>query len=232
MKQDRIDNYILGEMSNEERLAFEQEMSQDKNLQEEVALQRDIVRAIRLKAAKEHLQAVEREIQAKEQREMQAKERRRQVFIVKLSNVARLVAACLIIGVIAGSSYYYVDTVNTYRDCGLNIQSEILAERGGARGEEKCSDRAITAMANGDYKLALDIIEEGESIKFAFDDPNSTLREQALLEFKFEQEDLQWFKAVTYMRMGKWVKAKRLLKEIAASDSYYKTKAEKALEEL
>ena len=211
-------------MSNEERLAFEQEMSQDKNLQEEVALQRDIVRAIRLKAAKEHLQAVEREIQAKE--------RRRQVFIVKLSNVARLVAACLIIGVIAGSSYYYVDTANTYRDCGLNIQSEILAERGGARGEEKYSDRAITAMENGDYKLALDIIEEGESIKFAFDDPNSTLREQALLEFKFEQEDLQWFKAVTYMRMGKWIKAKRLLKEIAASDSYYKTKAEKALMEL
>lgn len=224
MKQDRIDNYILGEMSNEERLAFEQEMSQDKNLQEEVALQRDIVRAIRLKAAKEHLQAVEREIQAKE--------RRRQVFIVKLSNVARLVAACLIIGVIAGSSYYYVDTANTYRDCGLNIQSEILAERGGARGEEKYSDKAITAMENGDYKLALDIIEEGESIKFAFDDPNSTLREQALLEFKFEQEDLQWFKAVTYMRMGKWIKAKRLLKEIAASDSYYKTKAEKALMEL
>ena len=224
MKQDRIDNYILGKMSDEERLAFEQEMSQDESLQEEVALQRDIVRAIRLKAAKEHLQAVEREIQAKE--------RRRQVFIVKLSNVARLVAACLIIGVIAGSSYYYVDTANTYRDCGLNIQSEILAERGGARGEEKYSDKAITAMENGDYKLALDIIEEGESIKFAFDDPNSTLREQALLEFKFEQEDLQWFKAVTYMRMGKWIKAKRLLKEIAASDSYYKTKAEKALMEL
>lgn len=224
MKQDRIDNYILGEMSNEERLAFEQEMSQNKNLQEEVTLQRDIVRAIRLKAAKEHLQAVEREIQAKE--------RRRQVFIVTLSNIARAVAACLIIGVIAGSSYYYVDTVNTYRDCGLNIQSEILAERGGARGEEKYSDRAITAMENGDYKLALDIIEEGESIKFAFDDPNLTLREQALLEFKFEQEDLQWFKVVTYMRMGKWIKAKRLLKEIATSDSYYKAKAQDVLKEL
>ena len=224
MKQDIIDNYILGKMSDEERLAFEQEMSQDKNLQEEVALQHDIVRAIRLKAAKEHLQAVEREIQAKE--------RRRQVFIVKLANVARVVAACLIIGIIAGSSYYHVDTANTYRDCGLNIQSEILAERGGARGEERCSDRAIAAMENGDYELALDIIEEGESIKFAFDDPNSTLREQALLEFKVEQEDLQWFKAVTYMRMGKWVKAKRLLKEIATSDSYYKTKAEKALMEL
>lgn len=224
MKQDIIDNYILGKMSDEERLAFEQEMSQNKNLQEEVTLQRDIVRAIRLRAAKEHLQAVEREIQAKE--------RRRQVFIVKLSNVARLVAACLIIGVIAGSSYYYVDTANTYRDCGLNIQSEILAERGGARGEEKYSDKAITAMENGDYKLALDIIEEGEYIKFAFDDPNPALQEQALLEFKIEQEDLQWFKAVAYMRMGKWIKAKRLLKEIAASDSYYKTKAQEVLKEL
>ena len=222
--EERINRYLFGEMSKEETASFEKEMENNPKLKAEAFIQQEIILSIRKRAVKEHLQKIEQEIQAKE--------RRRQVFIVKLSNVAKAVAACLVIGIIATSSYYYVDTANTYREYGLNIQREILAERGGSRGGEKYSDRAITAMQNGDYKLALDIIEEGESIKFTFDDPNSTLREQALLEFKFEQEDLQWFKAVTYMRMGKWIKAKKLLKEIAASDSYYKTKVQEVLKEL
>ena len=56
MKQNRIDNYILGKMSSDEALAFEQNMEQNDDLRKEVDLHRDIVRAIRLKAAKEHLQ--------------------------------------------------------------------------------------------------------------------------------------------------------------------------------
>ena len=217
MKQDIIDKYILGKMSNEERLAFEKEIAQDDNLREEVTIQREIVQAIRMKAAKEHLQAVEREIQANE--------RRRKVFAIRISSVA--IAACLVLGV-----FFHVDTVTTYRDCGMSIQSEIIAEQGGARGGEKHSDRAIDAMESGNYELALNIIGEGETIEFTFADPNPTLREQARLEYNIEQNDLKWFKAVTYMRMGKYIKAKRLLKEIAASNSFYKDDAQKILHEL
>lgn len=217
MKQDIIDRYILGKMSNEERLTFEKEMAQDDNLREEVAVQREIIQAIRMKAAKDHLQAVEREIQAKE--------RRRKVFAIRISSVA--IAACLVLGV-----FFHVDRVTTYRDCSMSIQSEIFAERGGVRGGEKHSDRAIETMENGNYELALNIIGEGETIEFMFNDPNPTLREQARLEYDIEQNDLKWFKAVTYMRMGKWIKAKRLLKEIAESDSYYKTKAQEVLKKL
>ena len=47
-----------------------------------------------------------------------------------------------------------------------------------------------------------------------------------------ERDELEWYKAVTYMRMGKWVKARKLLKQIAASDSAYSEDAQKALEEL
>jgi hypothetical protein len=217
MKQDIIDNYILGKMSDEERLAFEQEMSQDKSLQEEVALQRDIVRAIRLKAAKEHLQAVEREIQAKE--------RRRKVFAIRLSSVA--IAACLALGI-----FFYVDTANSYISYGLNIQHEIIVTKGASRGGESYSEQAFDAINKKDFDKALAIIEEGEKLKFTFSDPNPALQEQALLEYKMEQGDLQWYKAVAYMSKGRWIKAKRSLKEIATSDSYYKAEAKKALEEL
>jgi hypothetical protein len=217
MKQDTIDKYILGKMSNEERLAFEKEIAQDDNLREEVSVQREIIQAIRMKAAKEHLQAVERKIQANE--------RRRKVFAIRITSVA--IAACLVLGV-----FFHVDTVTAYRDCGMSIQSEIIAERGGVRGGEKYSDRVIDAMESGNYELALNIIREGETIEFTFDDSNPTLQEQARIEYNIEQNDLKWFKAITYMRMGKWIKAKRLLKEIAASDSYYKTKAQEVLKKL
>ena len=214
MKQDRIDNYILGEMSNEERLAFEQEMAQDTSLNEEVVLQQEIVRAIRMKAAKEHLQKIEREIQAKE--------RRRKVFAIRFSSVA--IAACLALGI-----FFYVDTANSYISYGLNIQHEMVVTKCDSRGGTSYSERALDAINENDFDKALAIIEEGEKLEFTFSDPNPVLQEQALLEYKMEQEDLQWYKAVAYMCKGRWIKAKRLLKEIATSDSYYKAEAKKAL---
>ena len=220
MKQDRIDNYILGEMSNEERLAFEQEMSQDKNLQEEVALQRDIVRAIRLKAAKEHLQAVEREIQAKE--------RRRQVFIVKLSNVARLVAACLIIGVIAGGSYYYVDKANKYEDYIQTMRCENRCENAQVSG---FADQAYIAIQAGEYNEALNIITEGKQSLLS-STKDSLLTEDGAQWYITEQDRLQWYEALAYMGKGRWIKARRLLKNIAKSDSFYRSDANRLLEEL
>lgn len=220
MKQDRIDNYILGEMSNEERLAFEQEMSQDKSLQEEVTLQRDIVRAIRLKAAKEHLQAVEREIQAKE--------RRRQVFIVKLSNATRLVAACLIIGVIAGSSYYYVDKANKYEDYIQTMRCENLCENAQVIG---FADQAYIAIQAGEYNEALNIITEGKQSLLS-STKYSLLTEDGPQWYITEQDRLQWYEALAYMGKGRWIKARRLLKNIAKSDSFYRSDANRLLEEL
>lgn len=220
MKQDRIDNYILGEMSNEERLAFEQEMSQDKNLQEEVALQRDIVRVIRLKAAKEHLQAVEREIQAKE--------RRRQVFIVKLSNVARAVAACLIIGVIAVGSYYYVDKANKYEDYIQTMRCENHCENAQVSG---FADQAYIAIQAGEYNEALNIITEGKQSLLS-STKYSLLTEDGLQWYITEQDRLQWYEALAYMGKGRWIKARRLLKNIAKSDSFYRSDANRLLEEL
>ena len=220
MKPDTIDKYILGKMSNEERLAFEQEMSQDKNLQEEVALQRDIVRAIRLKAAKEHLQAVEREIQAKE--------RRRQVFIVKLSNVARAVAACLIIGVIAGGSYYYVDKANKYEDYIQTMRGENLCENAQVSG---FADQAYIAIQAGEYNEALNIITEGKQSLLS-STKDSLLTEDGPQWYITEQDRLQWYEALAYMGKGRWIKARRLLKNIAKSDSFYRSDANRLLEEL
>ena len=107
MKQERIDNYVMSKMSAEERNSFEQEIANDAELQAEVALHRDVVRAIRMKAAKEHLQKVERQIRAEENR--------RKVFTIRIAAVA--LAACLVVGV-----FVDYDNRDDYKDYAANIE--------------------------------------------------------------------------------------------------------------
>ena len=194
MKQERIDNYVMGKMTADERLSFEQEIANDAELQAEVALHRDVVRAIRMKAAKEHLQKVERQIRAEENR--------RKVF-KRLAPVITL-AACLVVGV-----FVDYDNRGDYKDYAANM---ITPSR--AAGYEV--NEVIYKIAENNYTEALATIEEAMAQDISVS----------------ERDELEWYKAVTYMRMGKWIKARKLLKQIAASDSAYSEDAQKALEEL
>lgn len=214
MYDERIDNYVTGKMSEEDRLLFERELAGNPNLQEEVSLQQDIVRAIRMRAAKEHLQRVEQNVQAQI--------RRRKIFrIVSVSSFAA--AACLAIGL-----FVHVDRMWDYQAVGNGI--ELVAES--MRGGENISTAILEAIGRSDYEDALELIAQEESQEFSSEFFHPDLIEQERLEYAFEQETLQWYKAVVYMRMGKWMKARRVLKRIAASDSRYKSQAQSALEQL
>lgn len=192
--EERIDNYILGRMSNEERQAFEKEISVNSELQEKVALHRDIVRAMRIERDKEYLQSLEHNIKVKEMTE-----RRRRTFAMRISSIA--VAACLVLGV-----FMHFDTQSDYRQYGLGI--ELAVSRGGGY-----SDKVAELINDGNYDEALSLIAEAENFEFWIKNPNQ------------EQNNIQWYKAVAYMRMGKYIKAKRLLKQIASSDNHHSSEA-------
>lgn len=211
--EDRIDNYILGRMSNEERQAFEKEISVNTELQEKVALHRDIVRAMRIERDKEYLQSLERDIKVQEMTE-----RRRRTFAMRISSIAA--AACLVLGV-----FVHFDTQSDYRQYGLGI--ELAISRGGGY-----PDKVAELIKGGNYDEALRLIAETEAKPFVCDDPNPEIIEAERDEYKREQDELQWYKAVCYMRDGKYFKAKKLLKEITASDSDFAEDAKKALEDL
>ena len=211
--KDRIDNYILGRMSNEERQAFEKEMSVNSELQEKVALHRDIVRAMRIERDKEYLQSLERDIKMQK-----ITERHRRTFAMRISSIAA--AACLVLGV-----FVHFDTQSDYRQYGLGI--ELAISRGGGY-----SDKAAVAINEGHYDEALSLIAEGEAKPFVCDDKNPEIVEAERDEYQREQDELQWYKTVAYMRMGKYIKAKKLLKQIASSDSEYKDEAQAALDAL
>ncbi len=196
MKEERIDNYVMGKMTADERLSFEQEMAADVALQKEVTLHREIVQAIRMKAAKEHLQKVERQIRAEE--------RRRKVFKRLVPVIA--LAACLVVGVFVDYNYR-----ESYKGYGFSDNIELLAARDGGT-----ISQVVGEINDEEYKAALATIEEVMAQDISVS----------------ERDELEWYKAVTYMRMGKWIKARKLLKQIATSDSAYSEDAQKALEEL
>jgi hypothetical protein len=211
--KDRIDNYILGRMSNEERQAFEKEMSVNSELQEKVALHRDIVRAMRIERDKEYLQSLERDIKMQKMTE-----RRRRTFAMRISSIAA--AACLVLGV-----FVHFDTQSDYRQYGLGI--ELAISRGGGD-----SDKVAELINDRNYDEALSLIAEGEAQPFVCDDTNPEIVEAERDEYQREQDELQWYKTVAYVRMGKYIKAKKLLKQIALSDSEYKDEAQAALDAL
>ena len=211
--EERIDNYILGRMSNEERQAFEKEISVNTELQEKVALHRDIVRAMRIESDKEYLQSLERDIKMQKMTE-----RRRRTCAMRISSI--VVAACLVLGV-----FVHFDTQSDYRQYGLGI--ELAVSRGGGD-----SDKVAELINDGNYDEALSLIAEAEAKPFVCDDTNPEIVEAERDEYQREQDELQWNKTVAYMRMGKYIEAKRLLKQIASSDSEYKDEAQAALDAL
>ena len=201
MKDERIDNYVMGRMSDEELFSFEQELLNNSELQQEVALHQELVLAIQMKGAKAYAR--------------QERSRHRRMFIWRIST-SFAVAACLVVGIFVNASY-----TNQCRLVGVGME---LPEYG-ARGDSSL-DVICEKIQNREFKTALSMIEEQQSIRDSISD------EDAIKKYNAEQQVLEWYKAVTYMRMGKWVKARKLLKQIAESDSFYKKQAQEVLDKL
>lgn len=141
---------------------------------------------------------------AKLGRRIQAEERRRKVFTIRIAAAA--LAACLVVGVFVDYNYR-----ESYKGYGFSDNIELLAARDGGT-----ISQVVGEINDEEYKAALATIEEAMAQDISVS----------------ERDELEWYKAVTYMRMGKWIKARKLLKQIAASDSAYSEDAQKALKEL
>lgn len=220
MNQENIDRYLGGEMSRQERELFEKELSEDAALREQVALHKEIVTSLKLKGAKTHLQALEAEIVAEQK--TAAKQRSRRGWVWGWLTCA--VAGCLIVG----GFIYHDAKVEAYRNYGINISYDYTTARGG----EIIDAQITSAFESGEYEKTLELIEKAEQRAFVCDDPHPEQQAQARIEYEIERDHLLWLKTLTLMRQGEWWQARKLLKEIAASESEYREEAQQALDKL
>lgn len=241
--EEKIDNYILGRLSAEQTQAFEELMANDEELRGEVALRREMITAVQLSAADAMLrklraahiaeqaeQAEEREAEeakeaakafAEQQRRAAAERRRRRAFTWGFATVA--LAACFVVGL-----FVHLDYQQSYTAYGNSLQLSTLA----LRGEEVLSNDIIEAIEAEEYERAHILIAQAREMTF----DASRLAESTAEEVEYEREVyaheqalVEWLEAVTLMREGRWLKARRQLKAIANTDSPYREEAERAL---
>lgn len=241
--EEKIDNYILGRLSAEQTQAFEGLMANDEELRGEVALRREMITAVQLSAADAMLrklraahvaeqaeQAEEREAEAakeaeeafaEQQRRAAAERRRRRAFTWGFATVA--LAACFVVGL-----FVHLDYQQSYTAYGNSLQLSTLA----LRGEEVLSNDIIEAIEAEEYERAHILIAQAREMTFdasRFAESTAEEVEYQREIYAHEQALVEWLEAVTLMREGRWLKARRQLKAIANTDSPYREEAERAL---
>ena len=208
-REERIDKYVSGQMDEVEKAAFESEMNQNEDFAADVRLRQEIVLAVRRKGVEDAFRAKEREIRSHSARKW-------------LYLPSALLAACLVIGI-----FFRIGNVRDCKELGESIVLEAVQMRG-----ESDSDEILDAINAGKYEDALCQIE---ALRMQVPEFDLTSEEGQYDKMRFDNqmEDLDWFEAVAYMRMGKVRKARQCLSAIASNpDGLYASQAAEALKAL
>lgn len=214
-RNNRIDEYLTGTMSESERITFEEELLEDETLREEVEAQRTIAEAVQAVHLKNMLADVEADI-------------RRKHIIRPIVTWTSSAAAAVAI-VLSGYSLRQSSLIKT-------IGGECLAEltppvsRNGNTIDSLLT-QAYSQITINEYTAAASALTEArllidEGLKAPVTDEESRYRHALLQQHRY---DVDWLETITLMKQGRYRKARRLLESIASSPSPYSVKARKIL---
>ncbi len=214
---EKIDRYILGQMSEEEKTAFEVELSSDSELKHEYELQREIILATQRLHFKRYLQNIEQQASLK---------RRRIIRTVSTWSIAAAIACVCIVGV---DMKYSSDLRNTSMLC--------YAETGAplTRSDSEVAEllaQAYELIGNNELKSASSNILAAEKlINIELKKQITTEEEQYQKEIMLlQKQDIDWYKAMILMKEGEIFKSRKALKKISSSDSRYAEQARNILD--
>lgn len=213
--QDRIDDYILDRMSDEERATFEKEMAADAELQERVAFMQNMIKA--LKSRNEKMAAMkewENDYVWQDERQVAANENKRK-WLYWVSGIAAVFVAGLFIirtpsdidpnGMLrGGASYAYIDTL---------IMQEKYQE-----ALDRINEETLTCR-NDSVETVQDSLMSEEAMEYE------------MLLIKDKQDDLKWQTIMAFLGMDRKDEALMLLDELRSEEGKYQKDA-KALYKL
>ena len=214
---DKIDRYILGQMTEVEKTAFEAELSADSELRHEYELQREIILATQRLHFKRHLQNIEQQARLKS---------KRMIRTVSTWSIAAAIVCVCVIGVDMKYSSDLRDTsMLCYTETGApltrsdNVIDELLLQAYELIGKDEIGAASSKILA------AEKIINE------ELKQPVTTEEEQYRKEIMLlQKQDIDWYKAMILMKEGEIFNSKKALKKIALSDSRYAEQARNILE--
>lgn len=223
-----IDRYLRNELTENEKNQFEGLLSasdkslESKNLDDEMELQKDIIMAIQARGLKECLQKKETELRAKRA------QKQRLIRLSSWSFGSALVAAMAILALIT------IPMAQIMKQESLQYASSIdsSAVRGGAvRGNiQEQTDPLQTQLLNIYSLIAQEQFDQANKhVKQLLQDLQ-TNQDIGLEEHKEIFDQAQWLCAICEMHQGNVFKAKKLLRQIANSDSHYAKRAQIVLD--
>lgn len=221
--EERIDNYLLGRMSAQERQQFESELASDPELQKELESQRQVANAVQRAAMSSFLKQHAQQ-RSNKYRSLFSSTRR---VVWTITSIAAMFV--LVIGFVR-----YNKTANTFKTEGLLAYNniEIPIARDGNQIDSLIS-QAYTLIGHGEYKQAKNAMAIADrNIREYLAIEHITLTEEETYEQQILQQklyDLEWLNAIALMKQGRVVKAKKALMYISVSNSPYSAIAKQIL---
>lgn len=228
--EERIDNYLLGRMSEAERVAFEKDLATDEELKEEYECQKAVANAVQKVAIKDFLtqHAAERQAESNNVIDLstyfkQASGKIREFFSSGQRVVWTLASVAAMVVAIVGS-VNYTSTLNTMQGNGMLAYTELTVPVSRDGNElDALIEKAYTLIGAGNFDTALDTIRSAKAMANEGLEALVVTEEDEYEHQVLQQKlyDLEWYEAIVLMRQGKVFKAKRMLKSIASSSSPY-----------
>lgn len=247
--EERIDNYLLGRMSEAEKAAFERDLETDAELKEEYVCQKAIANAVQKVAMRDFItqHAAERQKAGLPVAADLANTNENVIdltsFFSRISEkvqgffssgqrVALTFAsvAAMLVAVIGGVNY--TSTLSTMRNEGMIAYADLSAPI--ARDGNQIDiliEQAYSQIGNSKWDDAMASIGKVRTLISDSLSDSATTKEEVYEQqiLKSKEYELDWYEAIILMKQGKIRKAKRVLESISVSDSPY---AENAKDEL
>lgn len=211
-----FDSYMDGTLSDTERMQIEERLRSDEAYIKAYELHSEVVLGIQRRELKAMLQDQEKE----------GEKPVRRGLVFKISSIVAL-AACLFIGIIIVHDAFRMATLGG----DYIAQLELPVPRGS--GVEETLSLIYDDLQQGNYADAQDNIDKARQLiqdeqSIAYPTEEETEYHQQML--KLDSDELDWYQALVYAKTHKVFKAKRLLKQIARSDSRYSEDAKRLLD--
>jgi hypothetical protein len=221
---DLIDKYLRNELTEDEKNQFERLLSTsseslgDKDLASEVDLQKEIIIAIQARGLKECLQQKEQQIRS---------QRLRTKRIITLSSwgiSSSFVAAIVVLAMILTPMAKIMKTESSEFVASITIPT--------TRGVNDQSDELQNQLFFVYSYIYQNQFDQANELALQLIDQIQSSQQKITPETKEILDQAQWLHTICEMHNGKVLKAKKLLKQIANSDSYYAERAQMVLDKL
>ena len=214
---ERIDKYILGQMTDSEKIAFEKELGENSDLSKEYLLQKEIALASQRINFRKHIESVEGKLKIMRRNRI----RRFWSFSVAVA----MIGICILGLDLKFSSQVKATSLVCYEtmDAPLTRSGNTL---------DAMISEIYQALGDGEYgeiesKIvnALTIINESLTKPVVSEEDRYT--NEVLL---MQKQDIEWYNALLLMKQGKVIKSRKALRNIASAEGRYAAIAKQILE--